>query len=47
MVCRKLQVVYYEKNKPTTAKRGTIAIKTGVFDQFVFAFPANLPVEKV
>ena len=40
----KLQVVYYESNKPTTAKRGTIAVKQGVFDQFVFSFPANLSV---
>ncbi|WP_140485425.1 hypothetical protein [Flavobacterium sp. GSA192] len=40
----KLQVVYYESNKPATAKRGTIAIKSGVFDQFVFSFPANLSV---
>ncbi|MGM8360858.1 DUF4175 family protein [Flavobacterium sp. ARAG 55.4] len=43
---RQLQVVYYESNKPATAKRGTIAIKSGVFDQFVFAFPANLPVQE-
>lgn len=42
----KLQVVYYESNKPATAKRGTIAVKSGVFDQFVFSFPANLPVMK-
>ena len=41
---RQLQVVYYESNKPATAKRGTIAIKQGVFDQFIFSFPANLPV---
>lgn len=41
---RQLQVVYYESNKPATAKRGTIAIKQGIFDQFVFSFPANLPV---
>ncbi|MEL1239861.1 hypothetical protein [Flavobacterium flavipallidum] len=40
----KLQVVYYESNKPATAKRGTIAVKQGVFDQFVFSFPANLSV---
>ncbi|PRZ26236.1 DUF4175 family protein [Flavobacterium granuli] len=39
-----LQVVYYESNKPEHAKRGTIAIKKTVFDQFVFAFPSNLPV---
>ncbi|MEO8254426.1 MAG: DUF4175 family protein, partial [Flavobacterium sp.] len=43
---RQLQVVYYESNKPSTAKRGTIAIKSGVFDQFVFAFPANLQVQE-
>lgn len=42
----KLQVVYYERNKPNTAKRGTIGIKSGVFDQFVFNFPSNLPVEQ-
>lgn len=39
-----LQVVYYERNKPEFAKRGTIAIKKSIFDQFVFAFPSNLPV---
>ncbi|UFH36259.1 DUF4175 family protein [Flavobacterium acetivorans] len=39
-----LQIVYYENNKPETAKRGTIAIKKAAFDQFVFSFPSNLPV---
>ncbi|GEC70734.1 hypothetical protein SAMN05443543_102363 [Flavobacterium flevense] len=43
---RQLQVVYYEANKPATAKRGTIAIKPGIYDQFVFSFPANLPVKE-
>ena len=43
---RQLQVVYYEANKPGTAKRGTIAIKSGIYDQFVFSFPANLPVKE-
>lgn len=43
---RQLQVVYYEANKPATAKRGTIAIKSGIYDQFVFSFPANLPVKE-
>lgn len=43
---RLLQIVYYESNKPATAKRGTIAIKQAVFDQFVFSFPANLSVEE-
>jgi hypothetical protein len=42
----KLQVVYYEREKPQTAKRGTIVVKSGVYDQFVFTFPGNLPVEQ-
>ncbi|KQB36841.1 ATPase [Flavobacterium daejeonense] len=42
----KLQIVYYESNKPKTAKRGTIAVKQNTYDQFVFAFPANLPVQE-
>jgi len=42
----KLQVVYYPKDKPEALKRGTIAVKSGVFDQFVFAFPSTLPVEE-
>ncbi len=42
----KLHIVYYEREKPLTAKRGTIAINKGAFDQFVFSFPSNLPVEQ-
>lgn len=42
----KLHIVYYERNKPRTAKRGTIAIKKAAVDQFVFSFPSNLPVEQ-
>ena len=42
----KLQIVYYEREKPQTSKRGTIAIKKSAFDQFVFSFPSNLPVEQ-
>lgn len=42
----KLHIIYYERNKPNTAKRGTIAVKNNVFDQFVFSFPSNLPVEQ-
>ncbi|WP_298397481.1 DUF4175 family protein [Flavobacterium sp.] len=42
----KLQVVYYPKNKPNAVKRGTIAVKRDIYDQFVFAFPSNLPVEE-
>jgi hypothetical protein len=40
----KLQVVYYPKNKLEAAKRGTIAIKSTLNDQFVFSFPSLLPV---
>lgn len=42
----KLQIVYYEAGKLSTAKRGTIAIKQDTFDQFVFNFPSNLDVVK-
>lgn len=42
----KLQVVYYAKGNPAGAKRGTIAVKRDVFDQFVFSFPGALPVEQ-
>nr|WP_294931571.1 DUF4175 family protein [uncultured Flavobacterium sp.] len=42
----KLQIIYYERNKPNTAKRGTIPVKQAVFDQFVFNFPSNLAVEE-
>ncbi|MCM0665465.1 hypothetical protein [Flavobacterium tyrosinilyticum] len=42
----KLQIVYYERNKPQSAKRGNIPVKAAVFDQFVFNFPSNLPVEE-
>ena len=42
----KLQIVYYEKDKPQTQKRGFISVKKDIYDQFVFAFPSNLPVEQ-
>jgi len=42
----KLQVVYYPKENPAAAKRGTIAVKKDIYDQFVFAFPSTLPVEQ-
>lgn len=42
----KLQIVYYPKSKPEAFKRGTIAVKKEVFDQFIFSFPSNLPVEQ-
>lgn len=42
----KLQVVYYPKSKPEMVKRGTIAVKANLYDQFIFAFPSSLPVEQ-
>ncbi|MCW2117984.1 hypothetical protein [Flavobacterium sp. 7A] len=42
----KLEVVYYVHGQERTARRGTIALKGKTVDQFVFAFPANLPVQK-
>jgi hypothetical protein len=42
----KLQIVYYPKDKTNNAKRGTITVKKDIYDQFVFAFPGNLPVEE-
>jgi hypothetical protein len=42
----KLQIVYYPKDAPNNAKRGTIAVKKDIYDQFVFSFPSNLTVEE-
>jgi len=42
----KLHIVYYPKNKPESVKRGTIALKANLYDQFIFAFPSSLPVEQ-
>ena len=42
----KLQIVYYEHDKPGHAKRGTIPLKAKIVDQFVFSFPGNLPVQQ-
>ena len=42
----KLQVVYYPKDKPAQEKRGIIATNKSGYDQFVFDFPSNLPVEQ-
>ena len=40
----KLQIVYYEKDRPQTSKRGIIAVKKDTYSQFVFSFPGTLPV---
>ena len=42
----RLAVVYYPKDNLANAKRGTIAVKKDIYDQFVFAFPSNLPVQQ-
>jgi hypothetical protein len=42
----KLQIVYFEKDKPNTAKRGTLQSKKDAYDQFVFSFPSSLPVQE-
>lgn len=41
----RLQIVYYPKDDEKLAKTAPIAIKRDVYDQFVFSFPSNLPVE--
>ncbi len=40
----KLQIVYYPKNNEQAALKSSIPIKKELFDQFVFAFPGNLPI---
>ncbi|MGL2962614.1 hypothetical protein ACSVH2_02200 [Flavobacterium sp. RSB2_4_14] len=42
----RLQIVYYPKDTPNSAKRASIAVKKDIYDQFVFSFPSNLPVEE-
>ena len=42
----KLQIIYYPKDKPNTLKKAFIPVKRDVYDQFVFSFPSNLPVEE-
>ncbi|WP_162126835.1 DUF4175 family protein [Flavobacterium phycosphaerae] len=42
----KLQIIYYPKDRPTAAKKAPINVKRDVYDQFVFSFPSNLPVEE-
>ena len=42
----KLQIAYYPKDAPNVIKRGLISVKRDIYDQFVFSFPSNLPVEE-
>lgn len=40
----KLQIIYYPKDNPKGSKRTNLSVKKDSYDQFVFAFPSNLPV---
>ncbi len=42
----KLQIVFYPKNKTNEAKKMALPVKKDVFDQFIFTFPGQLPVEE-
>lgn len=42
----RLQIVYYPKDAPNKAKKASLNVKKDVYDQFVFSFPSNLPVEE-
>ena len=42
----KLQIIYYPKDAPNSPKRGILAVKKDIYDQFVFSFPSKLPVEE-
>ncbi len=42
----KLQIVFYPKNKTNEAKKMALPVKKVVFDQFIFSFPGQLPVEE-
>ena len=42
----KLQIVYYPSNAKNKSFKKELAVKRDVFDQFIFSFPGNLPVEE-
>lgn len=42
----KLQIIFYPKSKNNEAKKMALPVKKDVFDQFIFSFPGNLPVEE-
>lgn len=41
-----LHIVYYPQGKENQAKKAALPVRKELFDQFVFTFPANLPVEQ-
>lgn len=42
---RKIQVVYYESDDASSQKTHEIGSNRGTYDQFLFTFPGNLPLE--
>jgi hypothetical protein len=42
----KLQIVYYPNNNPKAAFKANLPVNKALFDQFVFSFPGNLPVQE-
>lgn len=42
----KLQIVYYPDNKPEEKFRKLIPLNKGTFDQFLYVFPGDLPLEE-
>lgn len=41
-----LHVVYYPKGREVAARKVSLGVQKELFDQFVFTFPGNLPVEQ-
>ncbi|WP_333693543.1 hypothetical protein [Flavobacterium sp.] len=42
----KLQIVYYPRDNEKAAQKFLLPVKKEIFDQFVFSFPGNLPVQQ-
>ncbi|NHM02765.1 DUF4175 family protein [Flavobacterium difficile] len=42
----KLQIVYYDKNKPTIVYRKGLVLKSKVMDQFVYSFPDGIALQQ-
>jgi hypothetical protein len=43
---QKLQIVYYPINNEKAALKAALPVNQSVFDQFIFMFPSNLPIEE-
>ncbi|GGD80260.1 DUF4175 family protein [Planktosalinus lacus] len=42
----KLQIVYYQDDKPEEKHQKSITLNKGTFDQFLYVFPGELPLEE-